>query len=64
MEKQKNRHKSYKSISGYESALLNAVDPFLVFSFRTIKRITNWKNTRINNVLFSLKKNICVISQD
>lgn len=55
MEKEDNQYKNYRALSKNESALLNAVKPFTVFSFSDSQRLTGWKRSRISNTLASLK---------
>lgn len=55
MKKEDNQYKNHKSLSKNESALLNAVEPFTVFSLSTVRRTTAWKRSRISNTLTSLK---------
>jgi len=55
-------NKTYIELSPQESVLLNAVEPFTLFSVQEIKRITGWKQPRISNVLSSLKKKKIVVA--
>ena len=56
METSDNPHKSYIQLSKHESALLNKVEDFVVFSISRIKKLTNWTTPTIKNTLASLKK--------
>lgn len=56
MGKLNNKYKSYKALSRHESALLNAVEEFIVFSLPIIQKLTKWKPSTIANTLTSLKK--------
>jgi predicted transcriptional regulator of viral defense system len=56
MKKTKNNYKIYKSLSRQEAALLNAVEPLIVFSPLEIKRLSGWKSSRISNTLSTLKR--------
>lgn len=60
MEKQKQRHKSYKDkgISGNELALLNLASEnnLVVFSVEELHRLSAWRKNKIYNTLFSLKQ--------
>ncbi len=61
MEKTKEQHTVYKGISKNELRLLSLIKEkgLIVWGVREIKRLTNWKKTRIYNTLFSLtKKNL------
>lgn len=56
MKKTENLYKRYNSLSKHESSLLNAMEDFLVFSVKIVKRRTKWNESTIRNTLFSLKK--------
>lgn len=56
MKKTENLYKIYNSLSKHESTLLNAMEPLLIFSVKTVKRRTKWNESTIRNTLFSLKK--------
>ncbi len=56
MEKSNNEYKSYKALSRHESALLNTVEEFTVFSLATVRKLSGWKPATIANTLTSLKK--------
>ncbi len=56
MEKLNDSYKSYKALSKHESALLNLVQEFTVFSPSTIRKLSKWKRATITNTLTSLKK--------
>lgn len=56
MEKSNNQYKSYKALSRHESALLNAIEEFIVFSLSMVQRATGWKSSTVANILTTLKK--------
>jgi len=62
MLKSNNRYKSYKQLSKNQVELLNAVDPFVIFSYSTAEKILGWKHSKISNTLTSLKKKKIVIA--
>ena len=56
MEKSNNTYKSYKTLSGHGSALLNTMEKFPVFSLSAIQKLTGEKRVTIANTLTALKK--------
>lgn len=55
MEKKDNPYKNHKPLSKNESALLNAVETFTIFSLSAVRRTTGWPSERVSNTLTSLK---------
>lgn len=56
MKKSNNNHKTYKSLSKAEAALLHAVGQHIVFSSFIAHRLTGWHRHAVRNALFSLRK--------
>lgn len=66
MKNKHNSYKKYKPLSKNESTLLNAMEPFIVFSLSTVRRTTGWTFQRASNTLTSLKSKsiITVVKKD
>ena len=62
MVKSDNGNKIYKSLSKNESALLNAVEKFTVFSIGKVKKLTAWRHSKITNALSSLNTKGVIIA--
>jgi predicted transcriptional regulator of viral defense system len=56
MKKTEEEHKTYRHLSVHESALLNTVQSFPLFSYATIKRRTKWNYSTIRNTVQTLKQ--------
>jgi len=62
MKKSNLQHKVYNALSKHESTLLNTIDPIIVFSLATVRKLTGWKTSSITNTLTSLKKKKIITS--